>query len=483
MHRIVGVTVAAVLTLLLLGSPSVASTPSVAGFDVVSTVTRGPGLVHIVLRKASPPQVVHVARLSRGSRLRLRAVLSNEAVSGPGARLERTSAMCARVSCVVAVNGDFAGIGTDEPVGAMVVDGEIVRTPVSSHHQVAIGGDTFTAGALDTLTQIVPTDLKGLTAHAVNRPRGDGQLVLYTPAQGPSTGTNPHGAELVVEVDGKRIVTNQTAVARMVAFNEGGNAAIPRGSAVLSGHGASADALRSLWQRSQSGVVARDVLIRVDTSAPADTALGGTPVLVREGRRFVASSGDAFVTGRHPRTVVGWTSERDLLLVTVDGRQPAHSVGMTLPETADLMVALGAVDALNLDGGGSTTFVAGTQIVNSPSDRIVVRAGSEQVVHEERPGDRVVGVAERPVVSALAIVDDDPAAPRVTAKLPGVPTRTVRYFAVADPASFPNGEVAALIGEPNRPQVSRPLLLVAAISLTGAAAPLVRRRRAECRPR
>lgn len=477
MRRIFGVTVAAVAALLLGGVPAVAGESSVAGFEVVSTTTRGPGLVHTVLRRDAPSQVVNVARLGHGSRLRLRAVLSNEAVSGPGARLERTSSMCARVSCVVAVNGDFAGVGTDEPVGAMVVDGEIVRTPVASHHQFVTGDNAFSVGGLETRTQIVPTDLKGLTADAVNRPRGDGQLVLYTPAYAPSTGTNAHGAELVLEVEGKRIVTNQTVVARIMSFVDGGNAPIPAGSIVLSGHGNAADALRSLWQRGQSGAVARELMIRVDTSAPADTAVGGTPVLVRDGRRFVASSGDAFVTGRHPRTVVGWTKERDVLLVTVDGRQPAHSVGMTLPETADLMVALGAVDALNLDGGGSTTFVAGAQIANSPSDRIVMRGGKEVVVHKPRGDDRVVGPAERPVVSALAIVDDDRATRRVAGAPPGPPARTVRYYAVADPASFPGGEVSALLGEPEGTGVGRPLLLVALVMLGGATFVFVRERR------
>ncbi|HVE94935.1 MAG TPA: phosphodiester glycosidase family protein [Acidimicrobiales bacterium] len=475
MRRIFGVTGSAVLAILLLAPAGLADEAKVAGFEVVSTTTRGPGLVHTVLRRGGPPQVVHVARLSQGSRLRLRAVLSNEAVSGPGARLERTSSMCARVSCVVAVNGDFAGIGTDEPVGSMVVDGEMVRTPVASHHQFVTGDNVFSAGGLATHTQIVPTDLKGLTADAVNRPRGDGQIVLYTPANGPTTGTNPHGAELVLE--GDRIVTNQTVVARMLTLVEGGNASISRGRVVLSGHGAGADALRSLWQRAQSGAVARELMIRVDTSAPADTVIGGTPVLVRDGRRFVASTGDAFVTGRHPRTVVGWTKERDVLLVTADGRQPENSVGMTLPEMADLMVALGAVDALNLDGGGSTTFVAGAQIVNSPSDRIVMRGGTAMVVHEPRSGDQVAGPAERPVVSALAIVDDESATRRVASAPPGAPARTVRYFAVADPASFPDGDVAALLGESEGPQVGRPLLLIALVLFGCVTFVVVRQRR------
>jgi exopolysaccharide biosynthesis protein len=57
-----------------------------------------------------------------------------------------------------------------------------------------------------------------------------------------------------------------------------------------------------------------------------------------------------------------------VLLVVVDGRQEGYSVGMSLPELTDLLLELGARDALNLDGGGSTTLVTERGIINRPSD-------------------------------------------------------------------------------------------------------------------
>ena len=59
-----------------------------------------------------------------------------------------------------------------------------------------------------------------------------------------------------------------------------------------------------------------------------------------------------------------------MLLVTVDGRAPGWSAGMTLPEAARLMRSLGARDALNLDGGGSSTMTVAGEVVNRPSDRV-----------------------------------------------------------------------------------------------------------------
>lgn len=78
-------------------------------------------------------------------------------------------------------------------------------------------------------------------------------------------------------------------------------------------------------------------------------------------------------TKRHPRSAIGATRDgRTLILAAIDGRQPEHSVGITLPELADLMIAEGAWDAINLDGGGSTSMIialpSGGFITNKPSD-------------------------------------------------------------------------------------------------------------------
>lgn len=106
-------------------------------------------------------------------------------------------------------------------------------------------------------------------------------------------------------------------------------------------------------------------------------AVGGRPVVARDSVVVpqVDSGAASFSTSRHPRTAAGIASGgRRLLLVTVDGRQKPYSDGMTLRELANLMLALGARDAINLDGGGSTAMVLkspvtrGLAVVNRPSD-------------------------------------------------------------------------------------------------------------------
>jgi hypothetical protein len=99
-------------------------------------------------------------------------------------------------------------------------------------------------------------------------------------------------------------------------------------------------------------------------------AVGGGPVLVKKGKINVTSKEEGFGGShlqRHPRTAIGYKDKNTLLLMVVDGRQQA-SAGVTLPELAELMLGIGAIDALNLDGGGSSAMVAAGEVVNVPSD-------------------------------------------------------------------------------------------------------------------
>ena len=111
-------------------------------------------------------------------------------------------------------------------------------------------------------------------------------------------------------------------------------------------------------------------------------AVGGFPELLHEGDRvgdLEVSERVGFAASRQPRTAVGYDPEQGLFwLIVVDGRQLPHSSGMTLPELTSLFEALGATEALNLDGGGSSVMVLRGEPANRPSDeggeRAVVNA-------------------------------------------------------------------------------------------------------------
>lgn len=103
-------------------------------------------------------------------------------------------------------------------------------------------------------------------------------------------------------------------------------------------------------------------------NAPWETApfaLEGGPLLVQGGEVRLSEGFDGYIMkAREPRTAVGLTPEGRLLLVTVDGRVPGHSKGIALAELAQLFLELGATEALNWDGGGSTSMMVNGKLVS-----------------------------------------------------------------------------------------------------------------------
>ena len=94
----------------------------------------------------------------------------------------------------------------------------------------------------------------------------------------------------------------------------------------------------------------------------------------------------SFAEMRHPRTAVAKLKDGKFLMITVDGRQPGVSVGMSLQELAEYLLSLDAIDAMNLDGGGSTTMFLDGKVVNSPSDKEGERKVSDAIVVTLRRG-------------------------------------------------------------------------------------------------
>lgn len=124
-------------------------------------------------------------------------------------------------------------------------------------------------------------------------------------------------------------------------------------------------------------------------------AMAAGPRLLKDGQRLSYTAFDAtYGAARHPRTALGLDTRRRLAwLVTVDGRQPGFSEGASLDELADIFISLGARDAINLDGGGSTTMV-----VESATGHLVLnRPIHTGVPGRERPSANHLGVRARPL--------------------------------------------------------------------------------------
>ena len=154
----------------------------------------------------------------------------------------------------------------------------------------------------------------------------------------------------------------------VASTSQNGPVAIAPGTAVLVARGNAASKLQAEAQPGTT--VTLRLILQPDWSTVAD-AIGGGPILVRDGVP-VYRSNEAFTTSqlvpRGPRSAVGQRADGSVLLVTTDGRQPGYSVGMTNFELAQTLVRLGAVRGMALDGGGSATLAFEGTVLNSPSD-------------------------------------------------------------------------------------------------------------------
>jgi exopolysaccharide biosynthesis protein len=113
--------------------------------------------------------------------------------------------------------------------------------------------------------------------------------------------------------------------------------------------------------------------------------MGGGPVLVENFQKRITDKEEllAQIAGVNPRTAVGYTAKNELIFLVVDGRQEI-SEGVTFDELADIFVGLGAKEAVNLDGGGSSTFWANGQVINKPSDKAGLRKVASILIIKEK---------------------------------------------------------------------------------------------------
>ncbi|MEJ3749643.1 phosphodiester glycosidase family protein [Actinomycetes bacterium KLBMP 9797] len=274
-----------------------------------------------------------------------------------------------RTRAVAAVNGDFFDINNSGAAqGIGIQGGQLVQSPIQGRNN-AVG---VTAGGVGRVVEVhfdgtatLPGGVRVPLTQFNNMVQAGG-VGVFTPLWG--------------SYDRRRAVDGATAVTEVVLTGgtvaevraAAGTGPIPAGTTILLGRDAGAAALAALRPGDAVDVAYAP---KPSDGSTLKAAAGGRQVLVKDG--VPQDIGDV---QPEPRTAVGFSADgRRMYLVTVDGRQ-ADSRGVTLTELGRLMAELGAHNALNLDGGGSSTLVARepgqaeVQVENSPSD------GSERPV-------------------------------------------------------------------------------------------------------
>ena len=377
--------------------------------------------------------------------VRIGVGIGQDKVNAPDATQGRedVARLARRWGAVAAINADYFPY-TGDPLGVGIRDGELFSEPFPGIHgsgpRVTLGvtpdGHGILFDTLGFLGDLQASDGARAFISGIDRSTAPGEIVVYSPIYGQTTSNKPGGVEAIVTgvnlpVRANKLVTGH--VDRVEAVH-GNTETIPEGGVVLSGGpGVGADFLARHLHPGDAvsfvlavapvgqtqGALQIASLPRTGGDLPSrsgaglnrsayvwagvPSAVGGGPRLLTDGQVTVDWAAEGFDAGfaesLNPRTAVGTTRDgRHLLLVTVDGRQ-AFSKGVSLAGMALILKRYGAWNAINLDGGGSTTLAADGLTVSSPGGD-----GSERPV-----ADMLLVYSDR------AFQPDAPALPALTA--------------------------------------------------------------------
>lgn len=322
-----------------------------------------PNVAHVVKMDLSRPEY----KLKLGFPQKKRNYTARETTSTIAARYDAPPAH----DVLAAVNGSFfsTGIGI---TGTLINANGFIQLPNSSW-ETYMFTDARTSRIERNMSssgnKVTCANGTTLTIDQVDLARADEQLVCYTMDWDTSTRTTTEGTEVIISNVSYPMRPDKEVIGTVTAVRTGAqspNNSVPAGGLVLSAHGTKAATLAA------NTAVGDRVRIYLDINSSiynnARFGITGAGWILANGAANTSTWSnwsDSF-KGRHPRTLIGWNATH-VFLVAVDGRQ-TFSVGMTFQEMADFMLSIGATDAVNLDGGGSTTMVVDGTVRNSPSD-------------------------------------------------------------------------------------------------------------------
>ncbi len=340
-----------------------------------------PGVEHAHFRRDAPGEGfwnINVLRVDM-TEARLDVIRARDTAIG----LETVTSMAARTGAIAAVNGGYFRTSGDflgDSTGTLQIDGVVWSEPDRGRASVGIVregrssrlifGHVMWQASIEVGRQQRPVE-------GVNRARGPNDLVVFTPEFGAATITDDSGIEAVVRKD--RVVE---------IHDDAGSTPIPQDGFIVSARGDARDWVRRALRKG-TRVRVRTVLqpadpFRSNPWAAAEDILGAGPRLVTSGRVDVTDVREkmipTFAPERHPRTAIAALADGRALLLVADGRRAPERVGLALEDLARLLIELGAVDAINLDGGGSTAMVVQGKLMNFPTDPTGERPVSDAIV-------------------------------------------------------------------------------------------------------
>ena len=259
--------------------------------------------------------------------------------------------IASRNNSIAAVNGTYFKPQNGVPLGTLMIDKKVYTGPIHNRVAMGIGKNEFKMAQVQ-FNSTLKAGRQSLKIDNINQPRMlSTYTLLYTRDWGLTSPTPPkYGVNIAIQ-DNKI-----TAISY-------GSTAIPENGYVISGPKAK---LEPFFMAKK---IELDIKM-VPQWENIDHIISGGPYLIKDGEVFIDVTAQKLgaITGKNPRTAIGYTAHNEFIMVTVDGREHA-SVGMTLVELARMMKGFGCINAMNLDGGGSTVMYVQGKVVNNPAQK------------------------------------------------------------------------------------------------------------------
>lgn len=261
----------------------------------------------------------------------------------------KISNIAKRENAIAAINGGYFKPQTGVPLGTLMINKKMYTGPIYDRVALGIFDDGYGMARVQ-LKSTVDTNIGGLKIDNINQPRMlSTHTIVYTPDWGEYSPPCPKYGKQITVSNGKLVASSY------------GSALIPKDGFVIVGPEKALDTI----------IKAKRFKLNIKMNPDwknVNHIISGGPYLIKNGDIYVDMSAQKLgaIGGRNPRTAIGYTRDNHLVMLTADGRE-GSSIGLTLMELASLMKEFGCVNAMNLDGGGSTVMYINGQVVNKPA--------------------------------------------------------------------------------------------------------------------
>lgn len=306
------------------------------------------GVKHIKLTKYYQGKPVKINVIEINSSLNPNLELTPALASDTLGKKSTIRTIAKNNNSIVAINGTFFKPSTGVPLGTLMINKKMYTGPIYNRVAMGIFDNGYDMARVQLNADLTAGDTV-VKVDNLNQPKTlSTQVIVYTREWGKKAPVTPKYGEQIAISDNKIIETSTSQLA------------IPENGFVVVGP---ASKLNQLIDK-------KEIKFNVKTLPEWNNVkhiIGGGPYLVKNGQAYVDVSEQKLgaIGGRNPRSAIGYTADGDLIIVAVDGREKA-SVGMSLWELASFMKSIGCINAMNLDGGGSTVLYVNGKVVNNP---------------------------------------------------------------------------------------------------------------------